>query len=534
MDMQSQRRLLRSQISGRGEMVASGRDRPNVNATKVKMMRFRNKFLVKIIGARYYTDENARDTVGHGSHTASTAAGNLVKQASFFGVAEGNARGAVPLSRIAVYKACSLSGCRSDFTLSAFDDAISDGVDILSVSLGSNIPRIFEQDVIAIGGFHAMLRGILTSNSAGNSGPSPATTSSTAPWLFSVAASTTDRLIIDKVVLGDNTTLTVQGKILLCENNTTPGVELSLNVTGAILTKYEGDVPRVSFIPSSRLNLNDIATVFSYVTTAKNPEATILKSESIVDASAPEPDIAAPGVDILAAWPTSISPTGSSLDTRSVKYNIISGTSMSCPHGSGAAAYVKTFHLDWSPAAIKSALMTTAVPMNATRNADAEFSYGSGFINPVKALNPGLVYDASVDDYIKMLCSIGYTSDKIKVITGKISSCPSKYNGTAMDLNYPSMAMTNSTKEAVFTRTVTNVGVANSTYRATVASPSYVIVSVEPKVLSFKSLNEKQSFIVKVSLKDPPGEVLVASASLVWSDGIHSVRSPIAASFRNI
>ncbi|KAK9158933.1 hypothetical protein Scep_005507 [Stephania cephalantha] len=410
----------------------------------------------KIIGARYYTDDenNARDTVGHGTHTASTAGGNLVKQASFFGVAQGNARGAVPLSRIAVYKACSLSGCRSDFILSAFDDAISDGVDILSVSLGSKIPRIFELDVIAIGGFHAMLRGILTSNSAGNSGPSPATTGSTAPWLFSVAASTTDRLIIDKVVLGDNTTLT--------------------------------------------------------------------------------PDIAAPGVDILAAWPTSISPTGSRLDTRSVKYNIISGTSMSCPHVSGAAAYVKTFHPHWSPAAIKSALMTTAVPMNATRNEDAEFSYGSGFINPVKALNPGLVYDASEDDYIKMLCSIGYTSEKIKFIAGKISSCPSKYNGTAMDLNYPSMAMTNSTKEAVFTRTVTNVGVANSTYRATVASPSYVIVSVEPKVLSFKSLNEKQSFIVKVSLKDPPGEVLVASASLVWSDGIHSVRSPIAASFWNI
>ncbi|KAK9168275.1 hypothetical protein Syun_000415 [Stephania yunnanensis] len=503
----------------------------------------------KIIGARYYTDDenNARDTVGHGSHTASTAAGNLVKQASFFGVAEGNARGAVPLSRIAVYKACSPNGCRTDGILSAFDDAISDGVDILSVSLGSRTTLQLEEDVIAIGAFHAMQRGILTSNSAGNSGPDLATTASIAPWLFSVAASTTSRRIIDKVVLGDNTTLVVshgsaingfdlkgrkfplisgaqasdkgcsvtdarnciesclipskiKGKILLCENNTTPDVALSLSATGAILsdiTQSQGDEPRMSIMPTSLLNIKDGAS----------------------------PDITAPGVNILAAWSTLAPPTSETQDTRSVKYNIISGTSMSCPHVSGAAAYVKTFHPDWSPSAIKSALMTTVVPMNAS-SVNAELAYGAGFINPVKAINPGLVYDASEDDYLKLLCSIGYTSKTIKLIAGKNSSCPPKYNGTVADLNYPSITMHNS-KETKYTRTVTNVGVANSTYRATVASPSYVIVDVEPKVLSFKSLNEKQSFVVTVSLKVPPGEVLLASASLVWSDGIHSVRTPI-------
>lgn len=72
-----------------------------------------------------------------------------------------------------------------------------------------------------------------------------------------------------------------------------------------------------------------------------------------------QPDLTAPGVDILAAWSPVSPPSIYYGDTRSVNYNIISGTSMSCPHVSGAAAHVKAAHSNWSPAAIKSALMTT-------------------------------------------------------------------------------------------------------------------------------------------------------------------------------
>ena len=72
-----------------------------------------------------------------------------------------------------------------------------------------------------------------------------------------------------------------------------------------------------------------------------------------------QPDLAAPGVDILAAW-SPISPISEvSLDERKFSYNIISGTSMACPHASGVAAYIKSFHPTWSPAAIISALKTT-------------------------------------------------------------------------------------------------------------------------------------------------------------------------------
>lgn len=169
----------------------------------------------KLIGARVlYTSftggesATARDEQGHGSHTASTAAGNKVPGVSYFGVAEGNARGGVPSARIAAYRVCSKLGCRDEDILAAFDDAIADGVDIITISIGGN-PRPFSLDPIAIGAFHAMEKGILTVHSAGNSGPEPSTTASLAPWLFSVAASSTDRQIIDKVTLANGKTLIV-------------------------------------------------------------------------------------------------------------------------------------------------------------------------------------------------------------------------------------------------------------------------------------------------------------------------------------
>jgi subtilisin family serine protease len=78
-----------------------------------------------------------------------------------------------------------------------------------------------------------------------------------------------------------------------------------------------------------------------------------------------QPDLSAPGIDIIASWTMLTSPTGNTNDNRRVMYNIISGTSMACPHASGAAAYLKSVHRDWSPAMIMSALVTTGtVPIS--------------------------------------------------------------------------------------------------------------------------------------------------------------------------
>ncbi|KAK9157162.1 hypothetical protein Scep_003736 [Stephania cephalantha] len=491
----------------------------------------------KIIGARYYPKPDSaevnstRDTAGHGTHTASTAAGNQVNHVSLFdGLAEGNARGAVPLSRIAVYKACWAAGCASHQILSAFDDAISDGADIISISLGYNSPLEYSQDVIAIGAFHAMQHGILTSNSAGNLGYTTFSVVSNAPWMISVAATTTDRKFIDKVILGDNTTL--------MGNVTINGFDLKGKMF-PLITGYQAfNLTRCPI----KTNRNSTATITKSVTVRdpSNAPTVISFSSRGPNSITPDilkPDISAPGVEIFAAWSPVSSPSQFPDETRIVKYNIVSGTSMACPHVSGAAAYVKSFHPDWSPSAIKSALMTTASPMPATRNPDREFAYGAGHLNPLKAVQPGLVYEAFEDDYIKMLCSIGYTSDMIKLMVGNTSttSCPPNYKGTVWDLNYPSMAMVLKEaqgKEATFTRTVTNVGLPNSTYKATITFPSQLTITVNPDVLFFKSLNEKQSFVVKVCAR--PSSQNVVSTSVVWSDGIHNVRSPIVAYYANI
>lgn len=180
----------------------------------------------KIIGARYYYEggrgnvsegefDSPRDSEGHGTHTASTAAGALVSGTSLLGLARGTARGAVPSARIAVYKVCWSGGCSDVDILAAFDDAIDDGVDILSVSLGG-YPTEYFSDSIAIGSFHAMKKGILTSNSAGNSGPDPSTISNFSPWSLTVAASTIDRRFVTKVKLGNGRTYEVIMCLSLC------------------------------------------------------------------------------------------------------------------------------------------------------------------------------------------------------------------------------------------------------------------------------------------------------------------------------
>ncbi|KAE8676043.1 hypothetical protein F3Y22_tig00111634pilonHSYRG00015 [Hibiscus syriacus] len=163
-----------------------------------------------------------------------------------------------------------------------------------------------------------------------------------------------------------------------------------------------------------------------------------------------KPDVIGPGVNILAAWSEAIGPTGLAKDTRKTMFNIMSGTSMSCPHISGLAALIKAAHPEWSPSAIKSALMTTAYTQDNTNSslrdaANGSFSnpwaHGAGHVDPQKAPSPGLVYDIFTDEYITFLCSLGYTIDHVKTIVKRPNfTCWRKFNDPG-ELNYPSFSV---------------------------------------------------------------------------------------------
>ncbi|KAL5997335.1 hypothetical protein ACLOJK_008265 [Asimina triloba] len=174
----------------------------------------------KLIGAKYFKDgytafgtavdcaeQTPVDFDGHGTHTLSTIGCRFALGANGFNHANGTAKGGSPAARVATYKVCwgkgLFVGCAQSDILAAVDEAIHDGVDVLSFSFGGS-PQPFLEDGEAIGAFHAVMNGIAVVCSAGNDGPQPATASNIAPWMITVAASTLDREFPSYVRLGDN------------------------------------------------------------------------------------------------------------------------------------------------------------------------------------------------------------------------------------------------------------------------------------------------------------------------------------------
>ncbi|XP_008783547.3 subtilisin-like protease SBT3.3 [Phoenix dactylifera] len=539
----------------------------------------------KIIGARYYArGVKAEDLVGeymsprdfntHGTHTASTAAGVPVDSVSFHGLGAGMVRGGAPRARLAIYKACwgQAGQCSDSTVLKAFDDAIHDGVDVISLSLhGDGYPA---------GSLPAVMKGITVAFIAGNQGPVPQTVNNDVPWVITVAASSIDRSFPTVITLGNNQKLVgqgafykpdkdhqfkelvygescdeeslngthVDGKFVLCFDpqnvpSTIPrevistAIETVLNAQGKgvifahytsflmdYLLSYQG-------LPCIAVDLAIGQQIKDYMDSVRKPMVKVEPTRSVVgqvqspnvasfssrgpSISYPElikPDIAAPGTNILAA-------VGDS-------YGFDTGTSMACPHVAGIAALLKSSHPDWSPAAIKSAIITTAsvtdgygqpiVAEGVPRKLADPFDYGGGQINPNKAMDPGLVYDINPKEYLEFFnCRFGLHG-----------GCNTKQR-PLYHLNLPSIAIPNLRKTVMVQRTVTNVGKVDAVYKAALEIPPGIKMVVEPSVLVFNARSKVRTFTVTFTPTHKKQGVY-GFGSLTWHDGSHSVRSPIA------
>nr|XP_009790288.1 PREDICTED: subtilisin-like protease [Nicotiana sylvestris] len=567
----------------------------------------------KLIGARYFNKgliannpnitismNSARDTDGHGTHTSSTAAGSLVESVSYFGYAPGAATGMAPKAHVAMYKALWEEGTKLSDILAAIDQAIEDGVDIISLSLGIDGRALYD-DPVAIATFAAMEKGIFVSTSAGNEGPDGQSLHNGTPWILTVAAGTVDREFIGTLTLGNGVSVTGLSlypgnssssessivflktcleekeleknalKIVVCYDTNGSISDQMYNVRnsnvfgGIFITNYTDlEFYLQSEFPAVFLNFQDGDKVLEYIKNSPSPKAKLEFQVTHLGAQpAPKvasyssrgpsqscpfilkPDLMAPGALILASWSQKSPATQINSGELFSNFNIISGTSMSCPHAAGVAALLKGAHPKWSPAAIRSAMMTTADAVDNTQmpirdigrnnNAASPLAMGAGHINPNKALEPGLIYDITSQDYNNLLCALDFTSQQIKSITRSSAySC----SNPSLDLNYPSFIgyfNYNSSKSdpkriQEFQRTVTNVGEGMSVYTAKLTSMDEYKVSVAPDKLVFKEKYEKQSY--KLRIEGPllvDNYLVYGSLSWVETSGKYVVKSPIVA-----
>ena len=161
--------------------------------------------------------------------------------------------------------------------------------------------------------------------------------------------------------------------------------------------------------------------------------------------------------------------------------------------------------------------------LNASYFKATPFSYGAGHIRPNAAMDPGLVYDLSVNDYLNFLCALGYNETLVSIFSDDPYKCPKPISLT--NLNYPSITVPNLSHSITVTRTLKNVG-SPGTYRVGVQKPSGISVTVEPRSLKFKKIGEEKIFNVTLRIKAKAAKDYVFG-NLVWSDTKHYVRSPI-------
>ena len=560
----------------------------------------------KLIGARWFIDgalatglvdedeiRSPRDADGHGTHTATTAAG-IRTSASIFGTVIGDIEGMAPRARVAAYKACWLrpgdtrASCNTSDLANAIDAAVADGVDIISYSVGSSLTRTTAPDDLAL--LAATKAGVLAVVAAGNEGPNNGTIGSPAgsPAVITVAASTRDGSsdvealeitappsvadryaarealftppledvdpIESTLVLADDNDATlpsgrigseadgcqplvngdeVDGKVVLLQRTGCRFDEMIKNAAdagaiAAVVYNIAGDPivmfgePGLSDIPALMMGQADANLLLAEFDAGNDVEIVLDKGLLLTTSDtgnemaafsargpAPvpdilKPDVTAPGVNILAGF----SPDSAySLPGENFAY--LSGTSMSTPHVAGVAALLLEAHPEWTPAALKSALMTTARQnITAGTSVARPFDFGAGHIVPNDASEPGLVYDVTAEEYDAL--EAGLADD----------------NYEARNFNLPSITVSQLASTQTVTRRVTNVEDESGSYTVSVTPPPGMRIDVAPPSLTLAP-GQSSSFDVTLVYESGPLD-LWRYGSIEWQSENASVYSPVA------
>ncbi|PIA61278.1 hypothetical protein AQUCO_00300663v1, partial [Aquilegia coerulea] len=542
------------------------------------------------------------DKASHGTHTLSTAGGRFVN-VNYTGLSNKTAKGGAPNARVASYKVLFGRAVQTCDELAAFDEAIHDGVDVLSLSLASDDAIMYFGDGQAIGALHALKKGIVSVMAASNSGPDESTVTNLAPWVITVGASTINRTFTTYVELGNKQRLKgesistsriwmknkqyplipienalagntaifsgknctslqlapakVNGTIIVSPNDLNNLCVRALeefgaaglifaSVTKTILLSLEGTDQ--DNIPSVSLDDSASKAILQYIHHTKSPMAYITPVKAEISTKpaptvggyssrgpnrlTPEilkPDIIAPGTYIVAAVPHLAQ------YKNIVRYKAITGTSMAAPHVAGVVALLKAIHPDWSPAMIKSAIMTTASTIDNTNQPIKDFDgkpatpfvMGAGHIQPNNVADPGLVYDLQMEDYLNFLCVYEQNFTEYTLSSGLVDKpfkCPKSYN--LLDFNYPSITVPKLSNSVTVRRIITNVGTPGI-YKVNVIEPEGISLTVEPKTLMFNKVGEKKSYMLILKAKEAKMPKNYVFGKLVWSDGKHNVASPI-------
>ncbi|WP_448539655.1 S8 family serine peptidase [Roseiflexus sp.] len=502
------------------------------------------------VGTQPYEFLSGRDDDGHGTHTASTAAGNRGVPASDGSRVFGTLSGIAPRAYVVNYKVCGELGCFTTDSAAAVQQAIRDGVHVINFSIsGGTNPY---SDIASLAFLDAYNAGILVSASAGNSGPAADTVNHREPWVATVGASTSDRSYLstltvqgvsgtftavgassgagiatpapvvvntdDPLCLKPAAAGTFTGQIVVCRRGVIARVAKSANVAaggaiGMILYNPEPNSLDADFhiIPTVHIQDTDGAALLAFL--SANPGATAtftagapasIQGDVMAGFSSrggpgqslgiSKPDVTAPGVNILAGY------TAIEYGQPVPQFAFLSGTSMSSPHNAGAALLLKWLHPTWTPGQIKSALMTSARSAGVFKEDGVTpftpFDAGSGRIDLRKAWDPGLTFDETGASYMALkdeLWKANYPSLYVPKMPGRITVSRTVREVSGYDSFYKSSISYQAGQPRDFTITVPREFFvpANGTYtfNITVDARNVPVGQVRHAVVVFTEIN---------------------------------------------